>query len=190
METGHRQPGSEIRWKQKDRKMEIWRSCGIFIEVGKRWPHPSCFSGNENVSIDNLTVTYKYDNLWSLIKFMETYAAHPGDLKDGEDKKPHTLAFSIDTTNKGTDLMENMAAQRKKLAGWLAKLTFPPKPVKSSGMETDRQKSSKTSFIGSGIWKETKHSMYRNPKTTEIGYGMSSAERIKNTLKKRKKRRQ
>ncbi len=169
------------------KKTGRWRY-GDPVTFSLRWakdgPTLPAFAGDsENVSIDNLTVAYKYDNLWSLIKFMETYAAHPGDLKDGEDKKPHTLAFAIDTTNKGTDLMENISAQRKKLTDLLAKLTFPPKPVKSSQAKTDKKGSSKSSFIGSAIWKETKGAMYRNSETGKIGYGMSSAERIKKSRK-------
>ena len=65
------------------------------------------------MKVEDRTVEYKYDTLWSLIHFLRRHGCSPADFDQLADSKPHTLKFVIETRRKGAEGQDDERSQTK-----------------------------------------------------------------------------
>ena len=130
-----------------------WRY-GDPVMLGIRWaknaPDQPVFAGKRpGVKVAGRTVTYNFDNKWSLMRLIREHAGAPGDFDRLADPKPHTLKIWIDAKRKEGKPSEKepfktwayyrimlSAAQKEKLA-----LKMPSFPVYAPTLKLKVEKS-------------------------------------------------
>jgi len=102
-------------WGEKSRGR--WRF-GDPIRLSLRWAKNSTVfpipeTGYPEMKVEDRTVEYKYDTLWSLIHFLRRHSCSPADFDQLADSKPHTLKFVIETRRKGAEGQDDERSQTK-----------------------------------------------------------------------------
>lgn len=168
-----------------------WRF-GDPILIALRWAkdglaYPVFAGDGPDVRVDELTVRYRFESPWALLRLLEAYPTHPGDLKDMRDAKPHTLAFKIETMNRGSTLEDEKAKEREQLEEWLAELEFPRAVAYQSTPSKTATPAAEGPGFGASLWREATILMGRTAPgmSSEAQYGIAAAGRVNDDRKTR-----
>ncbi|MDM8537986.1 hypothetical protein QUF70_14620, partial [Desulfobacterales bacterium HSG17] len=102
--------GGQIFYYKDKVKAKKW-SYGDKIKFIMRWAKNSddypIFGGNSSITDEiEKTVTYEFNNQWSLFTLIQLHASGIEDFNLPFDPKPNTLKFEIDTRKKGIEIDE------------------------------------------------------------------------------------
>ncbi|MGB0671619.1 MAG: hypothetical protein ACPGNT_08990, partial [Rhodospirillales bacterium] len=88
--------------RRDNEKAGLWRP-GDPVSVSLRWAKdsprkPASTANGSGKIVEGLTVQWRYDGDWSLLRLLELHATDPGDFVDGRDPDPHTLKFVVNNS--------------------------------------------------------------------------------------------
>jgi IcmF-related N-terminal domain len=139
--------GTQVMEKQNGSQLGRWRY-GDPIRLSLRWaknaPDYPVFAGEDaSIKVAGRTITFVFDNKWSLLKMLRSHAADPGDFGGLSDPKPHSLKVSVDARRIGVKAEKGAQFQTKAFVRLIllttdkekGVLVMPAFPVNAPGLE-------------------------------------------------------
>ncbi|MBI9082858.1 MAG: hypothetical protein JEZ11_04625 [Desulfobacterales bacterium] len=97
--------GDQSIEKRKENKVVRWQygtPIGLTMRWAKNAPDYPVFAGDApGVKVRDRSISFSFDNQWSLLTMLMAHAGDSGDFDQLSDPKPHTLKFTVEAKRRG-----------------------------------------------------------------------------------------